>query len=205
MKNRLPASVLLPARAALLANSTLSGIGDHELEAAIWAALDALLGTGREDLGVGFVEDLLRDLRIVDLRVFDRRCGDDPSGIVLTVLLAQGGYRSTPMMPSLLEAVREARALQGIARDGSKTEYDPSSVSPPGATISELLQMRNWTVEEFAGLSHLGVACIQGLLAGTEIIDQTIARKLEKLGGTAMFWIRREAQYRASLTKKEAG
>ena len=83
-------------------------------------------------------------------------------------------------------------------------QFNPEWISPPGDTIADILEERNWTQTELA--KHLGYSSqyISLLINGKVAINEEIALKLEQvLGGKAEFWLRREAQYNASLIKKD--
>ena len=72
--------------------------------------------------------------------------------------------------------------------------------SPPGHTIADLLEERNWTQTELA--ERLGVTRkhVSELLTGKAAISEANAIKLARvLGSTVGFWLNREAGYRAAL------
>ncbi|MTJ08668.1 HigA family addiction module antitoxin [Anabaena sp. UHCC 0204] len=83
--------------------------------------------------------------------------------------------------------------------------FTPDWVSPPGDTIADLLEELNWTEAQLA--EQLGFAAnhVSLLINGKAAINEEIALKLERiLGSTAAFWLNREAQYQAGLTRIEA-
>lgn len=70
-------------------------------------------------------------------------------------------------------------------------------VSPPGDTILDLLEERDWTRIQLS--EHLGCTLeyLNQLIDGKASINEETALKLERvLGSTAEFWLNREAQYR---------
>lgn len=88
----------------------------------------------------------------------------------------------------------------------TKTTYpfNPDWVSPPGDTIGDILEERDWTQVQLADYLGYSIEFINQLINGEAPINEETARKLEQvLGSTAAFWLRREAQYRAALAKKE--
>ena len=77
----------------------------------------------------------------------------------------------------------------------------PRWASPPGETISAVLNERQIAVEQFASQINLTEDEAQQLLLGTYAITLGLARDLSRsLGGATEFWMTREAQYREDLT-----
>jgi plasmid maintenance system antidote protein VapI len=71
---------------------------------------------------------------------------------------------------------------------------------PPGATIADSIEERDWTQAVLADRLHCTENFVNSLLSGEAIINDELAIKLEKvLGSTAEFWLRREALYRSDL------
>ena len=80
--------------------------------------------------------------------------------------------------------------------------FTPDWVSPPGDTIADLLEERDWTQAQLA--EKLGYTDVQvrQLIDGTIEIDSETASKLaEVLGSTEKFWLKREANYRERLAQ----
>ena len=70
-------------------------------------------------------------------------------------------------------------------------------ISPPGHTIADLLEERNWTQAQLA--ERLGVSRkhVSELISGKAAISEAIALELARvLGSTVGFWLNREAGYR---------
>lgn len=80
--------------------------------------------------------------------------------------------------------------------------FTPDWVSPPGDTIADLLEERNWTQAHLAQLLGYTTEHISLLINGKAPIHEETALKLEKvLGSTAAFWLSREAQYQVNLAR----
>jgi HTH-type transcriptional regulator/antitoxin HigA len=80
----------------------------------------------------------------------------------------------------------------------------PDWISPPGETVEDLLEERRWTQAELAERTGLTRKHINDLLRGRAHISADTASRLDKvLGGTAQFWLTREAQYRAALERRQ--
>jgi len=83
--------------------------------------------------------------------------------------------------------------------------FIPDWVFPPGDTIADLLEERDWTQAQLAEDLGYTTKHISLLINGKVSINEETALKLERvLGSTSAFWLRREAQYRAALARKEA-
>lgn len=79
-------------------------------------------------------------------------------------------------------------------------KFTPDWISPPGDTILDLLEERDWTQIEFAGRMGYTTKHISQLIKGKASINQETAMKLERvIGSTARFWLNREIQYRENL------
>lgn len=82
--------------------------------------------------------------------------------------------------------------------------FSPDWVSPPGNTISDLLEERDWTEAQMADRLGCDENYVNRLVNGEELMTGETAVKLERvLGSTAQFWLRREAQYRTRLANIE--
>jgi len=83
-------------------------------------------------------------------------------------------------------------------------KFTPNWLSPPGDTIADILEERDWTQVEFAKRMGLSKKQTNLLLNGKAPITCETALKLESvLGSTAKFWLNREVQYRENLARKE--
>jgi HTH-type transcriptional regulator/antitoxin HigA len=75
--------------------------------------------------------------------------------------------------------------------------FTPDWISPPGDTIADILDERDWTQQEFAKRIGYTTKHISQLINGKVSITQDTAMRLERvLGSSAGFWLTREAQYR---------
>ncbi|MCC5661427.1 helix-turn-helix domain-containing protein [Nostoc sp. XA010] len=82
--------------------------------------------------------------------------------------------------------------------------FTPDWVSPPGDTIADLLEERDWTQVQLAERLGYTTKHISQLINGKAPINEETALKLERvLGSTTAFWLSREAQYRAGLARIE--
>ena len=92
----------------------------------------------------------------------------------------------------------------GIIMIETTRSFTPDWVSPPGDTIADLLEERDWTQAELAERLGYTTKHIRLLIDGKAPINVETALKLERvLGSTAAFWLRYEAQYRAALARIE--
>ena len=75
--------------------------------------------------------------------------------------------------------------------------FTPDWISPPGDTIADILDERDWTQQDFANRMGYSTKHISQLINGKVPITQDTAMRLERvLGSSAGFWLNREAQYR---------
>jgi HTH-type transcriptional regulator / antitoxin HigA len=82
--------------------------------------------------------------------------------------------------------------------------FTPDWVSPPGDTIADVLEERDWTQVQLAERLGYTTKHISQLINGKAPINEETALKLERvLGSTTAFWLNREAQYRAGLARIE--
>jgi HTH-type transcriptional regulator/antitoxin HigA len=83
-----------------------------------------------------------------------------------------------------------------------ESAFTPNWTSAPGDTISAALKERGLSVPEFAETIGRNYSFARDLLFGIAPIDPTIATKLNAIfGGSASFWINREAQYRKDVER----
>lgn len=76
------------------------------------------------------------------------------------------------------------------------TSFQPNWFSKPGDTLAVLLDKKKCTPRMLAERMGCPATTVEGLLAGTAAIDDTIAECLQQhLGGTASFWMKRQAQF----------
>ena len=77
--------------------------------------------------------------------------------------------------------------------------------SPPGHTIADLLEERNWTQAQLADRLGVSRKHVNELITGKATISDSNSIKLARvLGSTVGFWLNREAGYRAALADQQA-
>ncbi|MEI6387874.1 MAG: helix-turn-helix domain-containing protein [Spirochaetota bacterium] len=85
----------------------------------------------------------------------------------------------------------------------SEIDTVPDWISPPGATILDVLEERGWTQADLAERMGYTRKHINLLVKGAAGITEEASLKLERvLGSTAGFWLNREAQYREALARQ---
>ena len=79
--------------------------------------------------------------------------------------------------------------------------FEPKWPSPsPGDTILDILEEKNWTQAEFADRAGCTIKHVSQLILGKAVITEDTALRLERvLGGSAEFWLSREARYREAV------
>jgi HTH-type transcriptional regulator/antitoxin HigA len=83
--------------------------------------------------------------------------------------------------------------------------FTPRWASAPGATVQDVLHERRMTSADLADLIDLPQPTVDALLDGRLPITDDLAHALaQKVGSTVQFWLAREAQYRADLSRVEA-
>ena len=81
-----------------------------------------------------------------------------------------------------------------------KTEYQPDYVSPPGASLFDILEERDMSQAELARRTGLAAKTINEIVSGKAPISSETALMLERvIQVPASFWLRREAAYRTFL------
>lgn len=82
------------------------------------------------------------------------------------------------------------------------SQFEPNWVSPPGATVVDLLNERGLEVNQLAHELHREVHEVSRLLHGLVPITADWAEILSQvLGSTPSFWLRREELYRSDLKR----
>jgi HTH-type transcriptional regulator / antitoxin HigA len=83
--------------------------------------------------------------------------------------------------------------------------YTPREVTPPGATLLDLLEEREWKQRELAHRLGRPVQAVNEIIAGKKEITEDTALELERvLEVPAQFWLAREAQYREYLARRRS-
>jgi HTH-type transcriptional regulator / antitoxin HigA len=79
---------------------------------------------------------------------------------------------------------------------------DTDYAVPPGETLQELLEERDMSQRDLARRTGLSPRHVNKLLHGLVPLSADVAVRLERLTGTsALFWNRREANYRSDLER----
>jgi HTH-type transcriptional regulator / antitoxin HigA len=82
-------------------------------------------------------------------------------------------------------------------------QYEPKNVTPPGATLEDLLAERSMTPAELADRMQQPRKTINEIIKGWAGITSETALQLEHvLGVSATFWLNRECLYRASIARQ---
>ena len=120
-----------------------------------------------------------------------------------SVVMVEYHSHSSPMAPidCARQQVRDSdkNRRKNSLEDRAALIFKPDWASPPGDTISDLLEERNWTQTEFAHQLGVSKAFVSRLLLGQEPILEAVAVKLALvLGINAQFWLKREADFRAN-------
>jgi HTH-type transcriptional regulator/antitoxin HigA len=84
----------------------------------------------------------------------------------------------------------------------STRPFTPDWVSPPGDTIADVLEERNWTEELLAEKLGYSTKFINQLIKAEIPIDEEIAIKLSQvIGSTVQFWLNHEKHYQSELIR----
>ena len=110
---------------------------------------------------------------------------------------------------SLAHQRPQGRAAPSPPPEGSKQAwgdpalaYQPVEVSPPGATLRDLLEERDWTQRELAHRLGRPPQAVNEILAGKKEITEDTALELERVTQVpAQFWLVRESHYREYLAR----
>ena len=82
------------------------------------------------------------------------------------------------------------------------TAFQPDWFSKPGDTLLTLMEQLELTSESLAKKIDRTDAIVRGLLAGTIVVDESLAKALSKhVGGTSDYWLVRQAKYQTALAK----
>ena len=83
--------------------------------------------------------------------------------------------------------------------------YTPREVSPPGTTLRDLMEERDWRQTELAHRLGRPIQAVNEILAGKKEITEDTALELERvLQVPASFWLAREAQFREQLARQRS-
>lgn len=85
------------------------------------------------------------------------------------------------------------------------TAFAPDWVSPPGETLQDLIEERDWSQNELATRLGLSEKHINQLINAKVPLSTDVALRLERvLGNPADFWLNREARYQHHKARLEA-
>jgi HTH-type transcriptional regulator/antitoxin HigA len=83
--------------------------------------------------------------------------------------------------------------------------YTPREATPPGATLRDLMEERDWKQRELAHRLGRPAQAVNEILAGKKEITEDTALELERvLQVPAQFWLAREAQFREYLARRRS-
>jgi len=83
--------------------------------------------------------------------------------------------------------------------------FSPDWVSPPGDTILDLMEERDWNQVELANRLGFSTKHMNQLIKGKVTLTYDTAQKLERvLGSTVSFWMSRESKYRQHIARLAA-
>ena len=86
----------------------------------------------------------------------------------------------------------------------STPPFSPDWNSPPGDTILDLIEEKNWTQTDLAKRMGYSLKHVNRLVKGKVALTEDTAILLERvLGGGARFWLAREAQYRERIARRK--
>lgn len=81
--------------------------------------------------------------------------------------------------------------------------FEPDWISPPGETIADVLEERDWTQRDLARRLGYSTKHVSQLVTGKAAITEETALRFERvLGGSAGFWLNRETRYRERIARE---
>ena len=84
-----------------------------------------------------------------------------------------------------------------------KQPFNPDWASPPGDTILDFMEERDWSQKELALRLGFSAKHLNQLIKGKVSLTDDAALRLERvLGASAEFWLSREAKYRERLSRQ---
>lgn len=92
-----------------------------------------------------------------------------------------------------------------LAERGADAPFAPDWVSPPGDTILDLLEERDWTQQQLADRLGYSPKHVNQLIKAKVPLTEDAAIRLQNvLGASVGFWLTREAQYRERVAVLDA-
>lgn len=87
--------------------------------------------------------------------------------------------------------------ISKVADVANCSDFAPDWVSPPGDTIMDILDERDWTQQQLADRLGFSLKHVNQLIKGKVALTEDAAIRLRNvLGSSVGFWLTREAQYR---------
>jgi HTH-type transcriptional regulator/antitoxin HigA len=81
--------------------------------------------------------------------------------------------------------------------------FQPDWASPPGETISQVLDEKNISIANFGKAIGLSIRATKDLIKGNLSITTDIAKELQmSIGSTKSFWLKREVEYQEDKNRK---
>ena len=120
----------------------------------------------------------------------------------LEFMADEWGFTQKANRPERWKAIS---ALQAALEQYDVPLFTPHEVTPPGATLRDLMEERDWKQRELAHRLGRPVQAVNEILAGKKEITEDTALELERVMGVpAQFWLAREAQYREHLSRQRS-
>jgi len=95
--------------------------------------------------------------------------------------------------------------MTDLTERGVDAPFAPDWVSPPGETILDLLEEREWTQQQLADRLGYSLKHVNQLIKAKVPLSEDAAIRLQNvLGASVGFWLTREAQYRERVAVQEA-
>ncbi|MEO8022152.1 MAG: helix-turn-helix domain-containing protein [Polaromonas sp.] len=95
--------------------------------------------------------------------------------------------------------------MTDLAQRGADAPFAPDWVSPPGDTILDLLEEREWTQQQLADRLGYSLKHVNQLIKAKVPLTEDAAIRLQNvLGASVGFWLTREAQYRERVAMQDA-
>src|ERR1700712_2261089 len=83
--------------------------------------------------------------------------------------------------------------------------FEPDWLSAPGGTILDIIEERDMSSKELAGLLGYSIERTEKLITGKEAITRDVAALLaERVGGSEKFWLSRENNYRDEVARLQS-
>jgi HTH-type transcriptional regulator / antitoxin HigA len=90
--------------------------------------------------------------------------------------------------------------MNELSTSATNAPFNPDWVSPPGDTILELLEEREWSQQQLADRLGFSPKHVSQLINGKVSLTEDAAIRLHNvLGASVGFWLTREAQYRERM------